>query len=69
MTGFDWPGLMRLGFHGLGLKPHEFWSLTPVELQVLFGGTDGPKPLARARFEELLEAFPDRKGKTDHGGN
>ena len=24
---FDWPGLMRAGMQGLGLKPHEFWAL------------------------------------------
>lgn len=56
----DWPGLMRAGLHGLGLQPHEFWALTPVELRLMLGrdGT-GTAPLARDRLEELLREFPD----------
>ena len=26
MSSLDWPGLMRAGMHGLGLRPAEFWA-------------------------------------------
>jgi uncharacterized phage protein (TIGR02216 family) len=58
---FDWAGLMRLGLRGLGLKPAEFWALTPAELMVMLGKDGGGgAPLGRARLEELARAFPDR---------
>ena len=59
-TIMDWPGLMRVGLRGLGLRPAEFWALTPAELLILLGadqGADGP--LGRARLEELAAQFPD----------
>lgn len=56
---FDWPGLMRLGFRGLSLRPAEFWALTPAELMVMLGREGGDAPLGRARLEELARAFPD----------
>ncbi len=56
---FDWAGLMRLGLHGLGLKPAEFWGLTPMELLVMLGREASSAPLGRARLEELARAFPD----------
>lgn len=59
MTGFDWPGLMRLGLRGLGLRPEDFWRLTPVELLVMLGAEGASPPLSRARLEELARAFPD----------
>ncbi|MEL6587049.1 MAG: phage tail assembly chaperone, partial [Pseudomonadota bacterium] len=34
---FDWPLLMQAGLRGLGLKPSEFWNLTPAELAFLLG--------------------------------
>jgi uncharacterized phage protein (TIGR02216 family) len=43
----DWPGLMRAGLHGLGLRPVEFWALTPVELMLMLG-REGPMPGSRA---------------------
>lgn len=58
---FDWPGLMRLGLNGLGLRPDEFWALTPAELMVMLGQAGGPKPLDKARLEQLAQAFPDLK--------
>lgn len=69
MSGFDWPGLLRLGLRGLGLTPAEFWALTPAELRLLLG-QDGTvaRPLGRARLMELAAAFPDvRKGTGDGG--
>ena len=59
--GFDWPGLMRVGMHGLGLKPHEFWALTPAELWLLLGSDAGEMPMGRGRLDELARAYPDEK--------
>ena len=65
MQGFDWPQLMRAGMRGLGLKPSEFWALTPAELRLMLGEEAGGRPLRRARLDELLAAFPDEiKGDT-----
>ncbi len=57
-TGFDWPALMRAGMAGAGLRPAEFWALTPFEL-VLLVGPAGVPPLGRRRLDELAAAFPD----------
>lgn len=57
--GFDWPGLMRAGMRGLGLKPHEFWGLTPAELWLLLGPEAGDMPMGRGRLDELARAYPD----------
>ena len=58
--GFDWPALMRLGLKGLGLRPVEFWALTPIELMMMLGQDGGgTAPLGRARLEQLARAFPD----------
>lgn len=59
MTSFDWPVLMRAGLRGLGLRPDEFWALTPAELQVMLGESEGSAPMGRARLDELIAAFPD----------
>ena len=64
MTGFDWPVLMRAGMRGLGLRPEEFWALTPAELQLLLGESSGAAPMGRARLDELLAAYPDRIKET-----
>ncbi|MGH1413270.1 MAG: rcc01693 family protein [Pelagimonas sp.] len=59
MKGFDWPELMRAGIRGLGLRPQEFWDLTPAELRLMLGEGDGSKPMGRSRLDELMGAFPD----------
>jgi len=59
MKGFDWPGLMRAGLQGLGLKPAEFWALTPAELWLLLGPNAGEMPMGRMRLDELTAAYPD----------
>ncbi|MBK1636156.1 rcc01693 family protein [Rhodovulum adriaticum] len=59
MTAFDWGGLMRAGIRGLGLRPAEFWALTPAELMLMLGAGGGSAPMSRARLEELARAFPD----------
>ena len=59
-TIMEWPGLMRVGLRGLGLRPDEFWALTPAELLVMLGADQGGDgPLGRARLEELAAQFPD----------
>lgn len=61
----DWAGLMRAGIRGLGLRPAEFWALTPAELLLMLGkGREAP--MARARLEELARLYPDRR---EGGGN
>ncbi|MBL4541846.1 MAG: phage tail assembly chaperone [Rhodobacteraceae bacterium] len=59
MSGFDWPALIRAGVHGLGLRPAEFWALTPAELQMMLGAGGGPAPLTRAGLADLAARFPD----------
>ncbi len=60
MSGFDWPVLMRAGMRGLGLKPDEFWALSPAELALMLGRDEGRAPLDRAGLSALAEAFPDK---------
>ncbi len=70
MSALDWPAMLQAGLRGLGLKPAEFWALTPAELHMLLGSLPGPETsLGRRRLEELLAAYPDRPGKGDdcHG--
>lgn len=59
MTRFDWGRIMRLGMRDLGLKPAEFWALTPAELTLMLGQAGGLPPMTRARLDELARAFPD----------
>ena len=66
MTGLDWPGLMRAGLHGLGLKPAEFWKLSPAELMLMLGRDGGDAPLNRNRLDELTRAFPDQERGVSH---
>ena len=61
MSSMDWPGLMRAGMLGLGLKPQEFWALTPAELRLMLGDSADAAPMGRARLDELAAAFPDRR--------
>lgn len=63
----DWAGLMRAGLLGLRLDPAAFWRLTPAELMLLLGLTGGSAPMRRARFDDLLRAFPDRAGTVGQG--
>ncbi|WP_335948863.1 rcc01693 family protein [Salipiger bermudensis] len=60
MERFDWPALMRAGLRGLGLRPGEFWALTPAELRLMLGADSAARPMGRARLEELLADFPDQ---------
>ncbi|MEZ5731521.1 MAG: phage tail assembly chaperone [Paracoccaceae bacterium] len=69
MSGLDWPGLLRAGVTGLGLKPDDFWRLTPAELVLMLGDPKGPVPLGRARLDELSLLWPDRKVEDGNGGD
>lgn len=60
MSGFDWPTLMQIGVYQLRLKPHEFWSLTPLELTIIFGFKGRRSAvMTRASLMELHTQFPD----------
>lgn len=66
MSGFDWPVLMRAGLRGLGLRPAEFWALSPAELALMLGHDKGQAPLDRAGLSALAQAFPDKiEGEND----
>lgn len=55
----DWPGLMQAGMRGLGLRPDQFWALTPAELALMLGVEAGAAGMTRARLDEMLARFPD----------
>jgi uncharacterized phage protein (TIGR02216 family) len=65
--GFEWPALMRAGCNGLGLKPSEFWALTPAELLLMLGAGSGSAPLSRSRLDELAQAYPDKPASKQSG--
>lgn len=62
----DWPGLMFVGLHQLGLSVDEFWALTPSELAIKQGwnGAQG-QVLTRSGLSELLRRYPDENGVND----
>lgn len=66
-SGLDWPALMRVGLHGLGLSPEVFWGLTPVELQVMLGSTTADKPMLSDGLAALMAAYPDKIEGTSDG--
>ncbi|WP_370212878.1 rcc01693 family protein [Roseovarius sp.] len=66
MSSFDWPGLMRAGICGLGLRPAEFWALTPAELGLMLGRGAGIAPLGRRGLDELMQSYPDCAGGDHH---
>ncbi|RGP36819.1 phage tail assembly chaperone [Pseudotabrizicola alkalilacus] len=69
MSSIDWPGLIRVGLHQLGLEPGVFWCLTPVELRIMLGADVAHPPLTRARLAELAAAFPDTAKDMEHGAD
>lgn len=60
MSRIDWPGLMRAGLGRLGLRPAEFWALTPAELMLMLGIGGASAPMGRAGFEALARRHPDK---------
>ncbi|MEM1128920.1 MAG: rcc01693 family protein [Pseudomonadota bacterium] len=69
MSRIAWPTLIRAGISGLGLKPDEFWRLTPAELMLLLGAGSNQGPMTRAGLEELEQRFPDLKEDPRDGGS
>ncbi|SLN46167.1 hypothetical protein ROA7450_02263 [Roseovarius albus] len=65
MGGFDWPVLLQTGLRGLGLKPAEFWALTPAEFQLMLGAGSGAMPLRRAGLDALSQRYPDAEEVKD----
>jgi uncharacterized phage protein (TIGR02216 family) len=62
---FDWAAMMVAGMRGLGLRPADFWALTPAELCFLLGQDGGRAAMDRAGLEALAARFPDKE--TDDG--
>jgi len=60
MSGFNWAAMMRIGLHQMGLKPDEFWRLTPLEFLIITG-LEGQTSAAmtRADLAGLCARFPD----------
>ncbi|MFC6586119.1 rcc01693 family protein [Sulfitobacter pacificus] len=65
--GLDWPALMQVGLHGLGLAPDIFWALTPVELQVMLGNSAQQKPMLSNGLAALMAAYPDKDKGPNNG--
>ncbi len=65
---FDWPGLMRAGMRGLGLRPAEFWALTPAELRLMLGEERAAGDGRGAAFEELAGGLAGSEGGEGDGG-
>lgn len=61
MKRIDWGRLLRLGLVEIGLRPAEFWELTPAELMLMSGIDDrGGAGLTRPGLEALMARFPDQ---------
>ena len=56
---FDWGALLQAGVTLRGLRPSEFWALTPAELMIVLGKGNARASLDRAGLEALASAFPD----------
>ena len=65
MMSLDWPALLRVGIRGLGLKPDEFWALTPAELRLMLDAPDRSGPLLSSGLEALMAAYPDKETKDE----
>ena len=66
-AAFDWSALLRAGVRGLGLRPAEFWRLTPAEFRLMLGIDAGNAPMGRAALDALSAAYPDEHRMTDDG--
>jgi uncharacterized phage protein (TIGR02216 family) len=59
---------MRTGA-AMGLRPVEFWALTPAELMLMTGRTATSSPMDRARLGEMAALYPDSLKETRDGGD
>ena len=56
----NWPALMRAGLGRAGLRPAEFWALTPLELMLMLGlDAAADASLPRGGLVALMARFPD----------
>lgn len=61
---------MRAGMIELGLRPAEFWALTPAELMFLTGaGSGAGGAMSRDGLDMLIARFPDRHEGGSDGGS
>ena len=65
MNRFDWAALLEAA-RSAGVRPVEFWRLTPAEFAFLIGRS-GQAPLTRAGLADLAAAFPDLKKDQTNG--
>lgn len=61
----DWAAMRYRALRDLGLKPAEFWALTPVEFLEMLGIDVDQAPMGRAVFQQLCRDFPD--GRDENG--
>ena len=56
---------MAAGLGLLRLRPADFWSMTPKELEAALNGLLGPapggEPLSRTVLAVLMARYPDRR--------
>ncbi len=67
MSRFDSAALLRCGLRQCGLRPDEFWALTPAEFGLLIGMDEAGPALTRDGFAALMAAYPD--GQTEGVGD
>lgn len=60
----DWSALRRIGLCQLGLRPADFWALTPIELLLMLGVDPAQSPMERSRLAELERLYPDQSKET-----
>jgi uncharacterized phage protein (TIGR02216 family) len=63
-AAFPWDDAIAAGLGRLGLRPADFWAMTPRELSLALSGAAG-RPVgsaafARADLDHLMQRFPDR---------
>ncbi|RFP87614.1 phage tail assembly chaperone [Rhodobacteraceae bacterium 63075] len=61
MQRIDWARLLAVGLTRLGLKPAEFWALSPAELMLMLEPMGGARPLDSTGLDALLSAYPDQQ--------
>lgn len=61
MSAFDWGALLRAGIREGGLRPAEFWALSPAELMLVLGRDGAALPMmTRDRLDDLIARWPDQ---------
>jgi uncharacterized phage protein (TIGR02216 family) len=66
-TAFDWSALLKAGVRGLGLRPDQFWCLTPAEFRLMLGIDAGSAPMGRSALDVLSQAYPDKQRTFEDG--